>query len=105
MLANHVVQRTREFGIRLALGAEAHELLRRMLRQGAVLALVGAVVGLAAAAVLTRFAVDLLHGVSPLDPVAFVGVPLLLGLVTLAASLGPARRILGLDPVETLKEE
>ena len=105
VLANQVVQRTREFGIRLALGADMGRLLRRLLRQGIVLALVGTAVGLAAAALLTRFVADLLHGVGPLDPVAFVGVPLLLGLVTLTASLVPARRILGLDPVETLKEE
>jgi ABC-type antimicrobial peptide transport system permease subunit len=103
VLSHHVVQRTREFGIRIALGAESGTLLGRVLRRGAILAGIGAVVGLVLAAALTRLLVDLLHGISPWDPVAFVAVLLLLGVVALLASLLPARRVLGMDPVEALR--
>ncbi|MDX1646090.1 MAG: ABC transporter permease [Longimicrobiales bacterium] len=105
VLAHHVVRRTREFGVRIALGAEPGRLLGMVLRRAVVLAGVGAAVGVAFAAAVTGFLASLLLGLSPYDPVAFVGVPLLLGVVALAASALPARRILRLDPVEALRRE
>jgi len=105
VLAHHVVRRTREFGVRIALGAEPGRLLGRVLGRAGVLAAVGAAVGVAFAAGATRFLASLLLGLSPYDPVAFVGVPVVLGLVAIAASVLPARRILKLDPVEALRRE
>lgn len=105
VLAQHVAQRTRELGIRVALGADARRLLALVLRRGVVLTLVGTTVGLAAAAALTRFLESFLYGVDPLDAPAFVGVPLLLGAVTLLAGTLPAWRALGADPVEVLRRE
>jgi predicted permease len=105
VLAHHVLQRAPEFGVRIALGAKPGRLLRRVLRRALALAAVGAGVGLAMSAGASRLLASLLLGLSPYDPVAFVGVPVLLGLVALAAGVLPARRILGMDPVETLKQE
>jgi predicted permease len=105
VLAHLVAQRTREFGIRLALGAEASGLLTMVLRRGARLTFIGTVVGLGIASGVTRFLGDLLHGTSPFDLVAFVGVPLLLGVMSLVASTVPARRVLELDPVQALRRE
>lgn len=105
LLAHLVVQRTREFGIRIALGARTIGLLVSVLRRGGLLTMAGTFVGLVIAAALTRLLAGLLHGVSPLDPVAFVGVPILLALVALVASALPARRVLGVDPVEALRRE
>jgi ABC-type antimicrobial peptide transport system permease subunit len=76
-----------------------------VLRRGARLTVVGTVLGLGAAAGLTRFLASLLHGISPFDLVAFVGVPVLLGVVSLVASTLPARRVLALDPVQSLRRE
>lgn len=105
VLAHHVVQRTREFGVRIALGAEPGGLLGMVLGRGALLTGIGAVVGLALAAAVTRLMASLLLGISPWDPVAFVGVPLVLAVVALVASGLPARRILRLDPIEALRQE
>lgn len=105
VLAHHVVQRTREFGIRIALGAHTGRLLSAVLRRGVLLALAGALLGLGAAAALTRFLQGLLHGVSPFDAFAFLGVPLLLCVVAILASALPARRVLALDPVEAFRRE
>lgn len=105
VLARNVAQRTREFGIRIALGADARNLLAMVLRRGAILAIAGAAAGLTAAAILTRFIRSLLHGVSPLDAPAFVGVPIVLCFIALIASYLPARRTLGVDPVDALRRE
>lgn len=105
VLAQQVVRRAREFGVRLALGARPGGLLRRVLRSAIVLAAIGAGVGIAFSAGVSRLLSSLLLGLSPFDPVAFVGVPIVLGIVALAAATLPALRILRLDPVETLKEE
>lgn len=105
VLAHHVVRRTREFGVRLALGAKPGRLLRGVLAHAVLLAAIGATIGIALSAGVSRLLASLLLGLSPYDPVAFVGVPLVLGLVALAAGVLPARRILRLDPVETLKHE
>lgn len=105
VLAHHVAQRDREFGIRIALGADAGRLLRMVLRRGVLLAAAGCAAGLAGAAALTQFLQAWLYGVSPLDPMAFLGVPLVLGAVALLASTLPARRTLRLDPMEVLRRE
>jgi predicted permease len=105
VLSHNVAQRTREFGIRIALGADTRMLLAMVLRRGAILAIAGAAAGLVVAALLTRFISSLLHGVSPLDAPAFVGVPILLCAIALIASYLPARRTLGVDPVDALRRE
>lgn len=105
VLAHHVVRRTREFGVRIALGAKPERLLRNVLSHAVLLAALGAAIGVVLSAGVTRLLASLLLGLSPYDPLAFVGVPLVLGLVALAAGVLPARRILRLDPVETLKHE
>ncbi len=105
VLAMHVAQRRREFGIRMALGASSSALLRAVLAQGALLALAGAGIGLAAAFGLTRFLRTLLYGVSPFDPPSFAAVPVLLLAVALLASLIPARRATRADPLEAMRQE
>ncbi len=100
-----VSQRTREIGIRMALGAREPQLARLFLRQGLVLALVGAVCGLAASAALTRLLGSLLFGVNPLDPLTYAAVALGLIAATLTASYIPARRAMAVDPVEALRSE
>ncbi len=100
-----VSQRTREIGIRMALGAREPQLTRLFLRQGLVLALVGAACGLAASAALTRLLGSLLFGVNPLDPLTYAAVALGLIAATLTASYIPARRAMAVDPVEALRSE
>jgi ABC-type antimicrobial peptide transport system permease subunit len=100
-----VSQRRREIGIRAALGAQQGELKRMFVRHGLVLAGIGVVVGLGAAAGLTRLMSTLLYGVTPLDPVTYVAVPLVLMTATVLASYLPARRAASVDPVEALRVE
>ncbi|HSR43388.1 MAG TPA: ADOP family duplicated permease, partial [Longimicrobiales bacterium] len=102
VLAHHVARRTRELGIRVALGADARTVLAMVVRRGALLSVGGLAVGLAGAALLTRFLRSLLYGVSPLDATAFIAAPLALCLVALLAGVIPARRALAVDPVEAL---
>ncbi len=97
-----VAQRTREIGVRMALGAEQADVSRMVLRQALVLAGAGVALGLAAAAALTRLMASLLYGVSPLDPLTFALVALALTAVALLASWVPARRAARVDPVEAL---
>jgi putative ABC transport system permease protein len=100
-----VSQRTREIGIRLALGAQRGELKRMFVRNGLVLTGAGMAIGLLAAVALTRLMSSLLFGVSPLDPPTYVVVPILLVGATVVASYLPARRAAAVDPVEALKAE
>ena len=102
-----VGQRTREIGIRLALGAQQHHVLRMVLGQGARMALLGMVLGLAAALGLTQLLArySLLFGVSAADPITFAAVMLLLLLVTLLACYIPARRAMRVDPLVALRYE
>jgi predicted permease len=100
-----VSQRRREIGIRAALGAQQGELKGMFVRHGLVLAGIGVVIGLAAAAALTRLMSTLLFGITPLDPVTYVAVPLVLVTATVLASYLPARRAASVDPAEALRVE
>ena len=100
-----VSQRTREIGIRLALGAKAGELKRMFVRNALVLAGVGVVIGLGAAAGLTRLMKSLLFGISSLDPLTYVLVPGVLVAAAVFASYLPARRVARVDPNEALRVE
>jgi predicted permease len=100
-----VSQRTREIGIRLALGVQPGQLKRMFVREGLTLTAVGTAIGLAAAAGLTRVMSSLLFGTSALDPVTYVAVPAVLVIAALAASYFPARRAAAVDPVEALRAE
>ena len=100
-----VNQRTREFGVRLALGATARDLLGMILREGMFLAAVGTVAGLGLAFLTARGLTTVLYGVDPFDPMVFAGVPLLLAAVMLLACWLPARRATRVNPVEALRSE
>ena len=105
IIAYAVSQRTREIGIRVALGAQRSELTRMFVRSGLLLACVGVPLGLVTAVALTRLMSSLLFGVSPLDPVTYLAVPLVLLAAVTAASYLPARRAASVDPVDALKVE
>jgi ABC-type antimicrobial peptide transport system permease subunit len=100
-----VSRRTRELGVRLALGAESGDVTRMVLREGVILAGLGVVLGLGAALGLTRLMEALLFGVDPVDPPTFVVVALSLTLVALLASYFPARRASRVDPVVAIRVE
>jgi predicted permease len=100
-----VSQRRREIGIRLALGAQQSELSRMFVRYGLVLAAIGIAIGLGAAAGLMRLMKSLLFGISPLDPLTYAAVPVVLVAAAILASYLPARRAAAVDPVEALKAE
>ncbi|MBK8056564.1 MAG: ABC transporter permease [Gemmatimonadetes bacterium] len=105
VLAYSVEQRTRELGIRLALGALQREVVAAVMRRAMLLAGIGVAVGLAAAWGASRFVRGLVFGISPTDPVTFVGQTLALVLVCAVASYIPARRAARLDPVRALRNE
>jgi predicted permease len=100
-----VVQRKREIGIRAALGAEPGALRWLFVRHGLALSGIGILTGLAAAAALTRLMRSVLFGISPVDPLTYTAVPLVLVAATVLASYLPARRAAAVDPVETLRAE
>ena len=105
VMAYSVSQRTRELGIRMALGAQARQVLQLVLGQGMALAAIGLLLGLFAAFGSTRLVGTLLYGVNPSDPLIFGGVTVLLAAAAFAACYFPARRALKIDPVIALRFE
>jgi ABC-type antimicrobial peptide transport system permease subunit len=105
LLSYEVARRTRELGVRMALGAQKHELMRLVVRRGLSLALAGAIVGIGASMAITRLMASLLYNVRPDDPATFAGVSILLVLVAFAACSIPARRAMRIDPIVALREE
>lgn len=98
-------QRTREFGIRIAVGATRSHVMAVVFRQGLILTLIGASIGVGAALLITRALARLLFGISPLDATSFCSSVVLLGLLSVAACVVPALRSAFLDPVRALKSE
>jgi putative ABC transport system permease protein len=105
VLSYAVTERTREMGVRLALGARPRDLLRLVVGQGLRLTFIGLVIGVCASFALTRLIAKLLFGVSATDPLTFVMIPLLLTGVALLACWIPARRATRVDPLAALKHE
>jgi len=105
VMSHLVTQSTRDIGVLVALGARPGNILRLVVRQGMELAGIGIVVGLAAAAGLTRVMASLLFGVSATDAATFAAVPALLAAVALAATAIPAWRATRVDPMVALREE
>jgi predicted permease len=105
LLSYEVTRRTREIGIRMALGAEPRDLLRFVVGQGILLVVVGTVIGIAAAMGVTRFMSAMLYGIRANDPVTFAAVAILLTLVALLACVIPARRAMLVDPNVALRYE
>jgi len=103
LMAFSVEQRTREIGIRIALGAASNSVQNMVIGQGMLLVLMGSAVGIAASLGLTRFLASFLYGVTALDPAVFIAVPILLAAVALAAIWLPARRASQVDPIQALR--
>jgi putative ABC transport system permease protein len=100
-----VIQRTREFGIRLSIGATRVDVLRLVLGRAAVLIGVGTAFGLGGSVLLVRLIANLLFGTAPMDPLTFAAVPFVLAAVALLASYIPARRATLVDPMVALRYE
>jgi putative ABC transport system permease protein len=105
VIAYSITQRTREIGIRMALGAQRSDILGQIVRQGMSTTLIGIAVGLTGAFALTRVLRSLLFGVKSTDPLTFIAVGLLLSFVALIASYIPARRAMRVDPMVALRHE
>nr|MDP2528642.1 FtsX-like permease family protein [Candidatus Palauibacterales bacterium] len=105
VMAYVVTRRTAEFGVRIALGAKAADILGLVLRRGVLLSLLGAALGLAGAVAAGRVLSGLLYGVTPTDPITLVAVPVVLSGVAIAACLVPARRATSTDPMTVLRAE
>jgi len=105
VISYSVSQRTRELGVRVALGASAGNIAGMVVRQAAVLSALGIVIGIAAALLLTRLMQTKLYEISPADPLSYAGSALAFTAVAIAASLFPARRAARLDPVRALRDE
>jgi predicted permease len=104
MLSFAVTQRTREIGVRIALGARPADVVRMVIRDGAVLSAAGLAIGAVAAVVATRAISSMLFGITPADPVTFLTILIVVGAVTLIASYVPARRAASVDPIVVMRE-
>jgi predicted permease len=105
VMAHSVARRSREIGIRMALGATRNVVLAMVLRRGLILSLVGALLGLLALPAVSRVLASLLYGIGPADPVTLVGSALVLATISLAAAYIPARRATRVDPAEAIRWE
>jgi putative ABC transport system permease protein len=105
VMAYSVAQRTREIGVRMALGAARAQVVGLVVRQSALLTVAGIVIGLSGAAMLSRYLESLLFGVTPLDPVTFTAAAAVFALVALAAAYGPTRRATRVNPLVALRGE
>jgi ABC-type antimicrobial peptide transport system permease subunit len=105
VMAYSVVQRTREFGVRVAMGAKPRDILRLILRESGTLTISGMAAGLILAALSARIVANSIYGVSPLDPLTYAAVGLVLVAVALAASYVPAHRATKVDPMVALRYE
>ena len=105
VISYSVSQRTREIGIRKALGAQNNEVTGMFVRQGALLAAIGIAFGITAAAILMRLMSTLLFGVKPFDPITYIGVSLVLVAAAALASYAPALRATNINPVDALRAE
>jgi ABC-type antimicrobial peptide transport system permease subunit len=105
VIAFSVGQRTREMGMRMALGAEQSDVIRLVLRQGLTLALSGVAVGIVGALASSRALSSFLYGVRPGDPVTVVAVGILLAVVAVVATLPPAWHAAHIDPIEALRAD
>ena len=105
VISYSVAQRTHEIGVRMALGAQPIDVLKLVIRQGMFLTIAGLVVGVFAGAMVTRVLSDMLFGVTPRDPLTFIGAPLLLLFGAFLAGHIPARRATRIDPLLALRYE
>jgi putative ABC transport system permease protein len=105
LISYSVTQRTREIGIRVALGAQPRQVLVPVIREGIVLAVSGIAIGLVGALALTRLLASFLFGIGATDPTTFISVSVLLVVVALLASYIPSRRALRVDPLIALRAE
>jgi putative ABC transport system permease protein len=105
VMAYSVTQRTKEIGIRMALGAQWAQVMRLVMGQSLVLIGVGIVLGVAGAAAVTRYLEGMLFGLTPLDPSTFIVVSLFFAVIALVASYLPARRATKVDPLVSLRYE
>jgi ABC-type antimicrobial peptide transport system permease subunit len=105
VIAHSVSQRTKEIGVRMAIGAAAEDIRRMVLRDGMLPGAIGMILGLAASLAVNRILQSQLVGVSPYDPVTMAGAPVVLIFVALLACLIPARRAMKVDPAVALRHE
>ena len=104
-MAYAVTQRTREIGIRMALGATSSSVMTLIVKQALILVFIGLILGIAGAYGLTRFLANELYGVTATDPATFIAVSVGLVVVAVLASLIPTRRAVSVDPTEALRHE
>jgi ABC-type antimicrobial peptide transport system permease subunit len=100
-----VGQRSKEIGVRMALGAQKFDVMRMVLKDGARMTLAGILIGLVGALALTRLMGTMLYGVRPTDPLTFVSVAAVLGAIATLACYLPARRAMKVDPMEALRHQ
>jgi ABC-type antimicrobial peptide transport system permease subunit len=105
VLSYMVGQRSKEIGVRMALGAQKFDVMRMVLKDGARMTLAGILIGLVGALALTRLMGTMLYGVRPTDPLTFISVAALLGIIALLACYLPARRAMKVDPMEALRHQ